>query len=140
VEKELGRPASEEEIAAALEMGLDEFWEFLQQAKGASFISIEDLGPYQDADQEIKISLADPEGQSPLSQLLSEDTKKVLGRAIDQLPEKEKLVISLYYYEELTMKEIGKVLKITESRVSQLHTQALFRLKAKLHEWNEHKT
>ena len=75
------------------------------------------------------------ENKNPLSHLLSGDARKLLVKGFDQLPEKEKLIISLYYYDGLTMKEIGAVLKITESRVSQLHTQALFRLKGKLEGW-----
>jgi len=65
--------------------------------------------------------------------LLSEDTRKVLAEAIDRLPDRQRLVLTLYYFEELTMKEIGALLKVTESRICQLHAQAMIRLKAQLH-------
>ncbi|MEK7871125.1 MAG: sigma-70 family RNA polymerase sigma factor, partial [Nitrospirota bacterium] len=77
-------------------------------------------------------SIADNNAVNPLSNLLQTDTSRFLGEAIDQLPEREKQVISLYYYDEMTMKEIGMVLGITESRVSQLRTQAILRLKGHL--------
>jgi len=135
LEKQYGRPAKEEEVASALDMGLNDFWDFLQQVRGASFISVEDLGFNRETGREVKEFLVDSQNKNPLSHLLSGDTRKLLVKGFDQLPEKEKLIISLYYYDGLTMKEIGAVLKITESRVSQLHTQALFRLKGKLEGW-----
>ncbi len=135
LEKQYGRPATEEEVASALDMDLNDYWDFLQQVKGASFISVEDLGFKQQAEHEVKELRVDAENKNPLSHLLSEDARKLLVKGFDQLPEKEKLIISLYYYDGLTMKAIGAVIKITESRVSQLHTQALFRMKGKLEEW-----
>ena len=135
LEKQYGRPATEEEVASALDMDLNDFWDFLQQVRGASFISVEDLGFNREAEREMKELLVDSQNKNPLSHLLSGDARKLLVKGFDQLPEKEKLIISLYYYDGLTMKEIGAVLKITESRVSQLHTQALFRLKGKLEGW-----
>ena len=135
LEKQYGRPVTEEEVASALDMGLNDFWDFLQQVKGASFISVEDLGFNKDAEREVKELLVDAQNKNTLSQSLSRDARRLLVNGLDQLPEKEKVIISLYYYDELTMKEIGAVLKITESRVSQLHTQALFRMKGKLEGW-----
>lgn len=132
IERDLGRPASEEEVAKSLDMELSEFHDLLYQAKGAVLIRIEDLRPQTDSEEMSFDSIADGDMPSPLSTLVSRDTSRVLGEAIDQLPERERQVISLYYYDELTMKEIGKVLGITESRVSQLRTQAILRLKGKL--------
>ena len=76
--------------------------------------------------------IADSEDKSPLFSIKLKELKRVVGDGINRLPEKEKLVISLYYYEELTMKEIGKVLDITESRVSQIHTKAIILLQTRL--------
>ncbi len=77
-------------------------------------------------------NIEDPNEKNPLNILVEMDQKKVIARLIDELPEKEKMVLSLYYWEELTMKEVGAVLNLTESRVCQLHNQALLRLKAKI--------
>ncbi len=137
LEKELGRPPSEEEIAAALKMNINEYQDFLTQARSSSMISIEDLGMNrEDSDRDMLETIRDPEKRDPLSLLMTKDRQKTLTSAIDNLPEKERKVVSLYYYNELTMKEIGRILEVTESRVSQLHTQAMIRLKGKLKEKN----
>jgi len=136
LEKKLGRPPTEEEMAAELKMNITEYQEFLAQAHASAMISVEDLGFNQENDRDILEYIGEPEKRDPLTLLLSKDTRKILGRAIENLPEKERKVVSLYYYNELTMKEIGKILEVTESRVSQLHTQAMFRLKGKLQERN----
>jgi len=115
---------------------MTEYQEFLAQAHASAMISIEDLGFNQNNDRDILECIEQPEKRDPLTLLLSKDTRKILVRAIENLPEKECKVVSLYYYNELTMKEIGKILEVTESRVSQLHTQAMFRLKGKLQERN----
>lgn len=130
--KDLGRPASEEEVAGSLDMDLNEFHDLLFQAKGTILIRTEDIRVHTDNEDTAFDSIADNNAVNPLSTLLATDTSRFLGEAIDQLPEREKQVISLYYYDEMTMKEIGMVLGITESRVSQLHTQAILRLKGHL--------
>lgn len=132
IEKDLGRPASKEEVARSLDMELSDFHDLLYQAKGTVLIRIEDIRSQTDGDEMTFDNIIDGDGASPLSGLVSRDTGRILGEAIDQLPERERQVISLYYYDELTMKEIGKVLGITESRVSQLRTQAILRLKGRL--------
>jgi len=136
LEKRRGRPPTEEEMAGELKMPMTEYQEFLAQAHASAMISIEDLGFNQNNDRDILECIEQPEKRDPLTLLLSKDTRKILVRAIENLPEKECKVVSLYYYNELTMKEIGKILEVTESRVSQLHTQAMFRLKGKLQERN----
>ena len=137
LEGKLGRPPTEEEIAEALNMTLEEYQNFLLQAHQSSMISLEDLGHNDEDDRDILECIENPDDKDPLTILLNKDTKNILIRAIENLPEKEKKVVSLYYYSELTMKEIGKILDVTESRVSQLHTQAMFRLKGKLQETNK---
>jgi len=127
--KNLGRAPEESELAKALSMTQEEYEKFLFQAKGVSLLHMEDLGL---SDETTFDTIADPQAEDPFSSLLAQDTRQELTDAIDHLPEKERRVVSLYYIEELTMKEIGKVLEITESRVCQLHTQAILRLKGLL--------
>lgn len=130
--RRLGRPPTEDETASALNMTVAELDDFLTRSQGAILISIEDLG-IQDGDgSKIIRALVDTESPDPLSMVVSEDIRKVLIRAIQQLPEKERMVLTLYYYEELTMKEIGQVLKVTESRVCQIHSKAVLTLKSRL--------
>ncbi len=132
LEKKMGRPPTEGEAASALEMSPEQFDHFMFQAKASTLLSLEDFGLKEGEERNIFESLADARAEDPLISLLSQDVRERLIRAIKQLPKKEQLVISLYYDEELTMKEIGKTLNITESRVCQLHSQAILRLKGKL--------
>ncbi len=127
--RDLGRAPEESEIAKALSMTDEAYEKFLFQAKGVSLLRLEDLGIAEDSPFD---SIVDPQAEDPFSQLLAQDTRQALMEAIGHLPEKERGVISLYYIEELTMKEIGKALNVTESRVCQLHTQAILRLKGLL--------
>ena len=131
--KRKGRPPTESELAAELGVDAEVVDETLLQAKGAVILSLEDLGTNDDETHPILDALADRDQPNPLESLLSEDTRKVLADAIDRLPERQRLVLTLYYFEELTMKEIGAVLNVTESRICQLHAQAMIRLKAQLH-------
>lgn len=128
--RDLGRAPEESELAKALSMTEEQYEKFLFQAKGVSLIRMEDLGI--SSEETPFDSVIDFRTEDPFSQLLAQDTRADLTEAIDHLPEKERRVISLYYVEELTMREIGKVLQITESRVCQLHTQAILRLKGLL--------
>jgi RNA polymerase sigma factor for flagellar operon FliA len=134
LEQELGRPPASEEVASSLGIEMDEFEEMLDDVKGTTLVSLEELGqgPASEDKTSLLEALLTREDQDPLEVLNLQDLKKALSRAIAELPEKERLVLSLYYYEELTMKEIGKVLKLTESRISQLHTQIVLRLRSKL--------
>jgi RNA polymerase sigma factor FliA len=134
LEQELGRPASSEEVAHSLGIEMDEFEEMLDDVKGTSLVSLEELGqgPASEDKTNLLEALLSREDQDPLEMLNLQDLKKALTQAIAELPEKERLVLSLYYFEELTMKEVGKVLNLTESRISQLHTQTVMRLRGKL--------
>jgi RNA polymerase sigma factor FliA len=134
LEQELGRPPSSEEVANSLGIKMDEFEEMLDDVKGTSLISLEELGqgPASEDKTNLLEALLTREDQDPLEVLNLQDLKKALSLAIAELPEKERLVLSLYYFEELTMKEVGKVLNLTESRISQLHTQTVLRLRSKL--------
>ncbi len=129
LKRNLGRAPSEGEIAGHLGISLNDYFKLLDEARCVSMISTEDLPPdylekYSREDVLEQIS----EG-NPLNMLVDMEFKDKLKQAIDQLPPKEKLVLSLYYYEELTMKETGRVMDLTESRVCQLHAQAVLRLR-----------
>ena len=134
LEQELGRPPASEEVATSLGIDMDEFEEMLDEVKGTSLVSLEELGqgPPSEDKSSLMEALLTREDQDPLEMLNLQDLKKALTQVIAALPEKERLVLSLYYFEELTMKEVGKVLNLTESRISQLHTQAVLRLRGKL--------
>jgi len=134
LEKDLGRMPNEEEIAERLEISLDEYYQTLQSANNAVVFSFEDFKDknYDESDMDVTECIPDPDMKNPLELLEESSTGDMLALYIDGLPEKEKLLLSLYYWEELTMKEIGKVMNLTEGRVCQLHTQAIIRLKAQM--------
>lgn len=135
--RNLGRAPTEEEIAAALQMDAEQYEAFLIQAKGISLLHLDDFGLEEGDERRFIESLADTHAENPLLSLLAQGVREKLIQAIDHLPKKEREVISLYYFEELTMKEIGQILKVTESRVCQLHAQAIARLKGTLAEKKE---
>jgi RNA polymerase sigma factor for flagellar operon FliA len=132
LEGTLGRPPTEEEIAADLGMSLDAYQELLTRVGEMTLFSIEDLG-FRNGEERFKLEqrLEDDE-LDPLGALLTRERVGLVAAAIKHLPEREQLVVTLYYHEELTMKEVGAVLRLTESRVSQLHSQAMLRLKGHL--------
>jgi RNA polymerase sigma factor FliA len=137
LERELGRPPSSEEVASSMGIKMAAFEEMLDDVKGTSLVSLEELGqgPASEDKSALLEALLTRQDQDPLEMLNLQDLKKALTLAIAELPEKERLVLSLYYFEELTMKEVGRVLDLTESRISQLHTQAVLRLRGKLKEY-----
>jgi RNA polymerase sigma factor FliA len=128
----LGREAKDDEVAKELGVGLDEFHE-IRKMSTMSFVSFEEIGSFSNEEKDdLMHLLVDGDTDDPLSLAGLKEMRNSIAGAIDQLREKEKMVISLYYWDELTMKEIGKVLDITESRVSQIHSQALIHLKLKM--------
>jgi RNA polymerase sigma factor for flagellar operon FliA len=133
LESKLGRSPDAEEVAEKLKISLDEYYKILQGANTQVLLRFEDFKERsKDEDLDLAEYLSAPQAKTPLSILEESNMKESIAKVIDGLPEKEKLVLSLYYWEEMTMKEIGKVLNITEGRVSQLHNQALLRIKLKL--------
>ncbi|NOY52961.1 MAG: FliA/WhiG family RNA polymerase sigma factor [Deltaproteobacteria bacterium] len=132
IEQREGRAATNEEVAEALEMTMDAFYDLISRVKGLSLISIECGDEENILNRRIFESLTGDPEDNPLSILKDKELKQIIARSIETLPKSEKMVVSLYYYNELTMKEIGKVLSITESRVSQIHTQAMLRMRGKL--------
>ena len=129
LKKSLGRAPGESEIAAHLGISLDDYFKLLDEARCVSIISTEDLPPDYLEKFSREDVLEEINAGNPLRMLVDMEFKDKLRQAIDQLPPKEKLVLSLYYFEELTMKEAGRVMELTESRVCQLHAQAVLRLR-----------
>jgi len=135
VEQRLGRSASEEEVADSLGLQIDKFHELLNQVRGISLVNLEEIrgsGPDGDRSGSFADIVEDVHSENPFASLKLQEMKEIIGDTIATLPEKERLVVSLYYYEDLNMKEIGSILGITESRVCQIHTKAVLRLRSKL--------
>ena len=135
VEQRLGRTASEAEVADSLGLEIDKFHILINQVRGISLVNLEEIrGTNSDGDHAGTFAdiIEDVQSENPFASLKLNETKHVISDTISSLPEKERLVISLYYYEDLNMKEIGNILGITESRVCQIHTKATGRLGAKL--------
>jgi len=126
-----GRPPTEGELAQALGMPLADYQRLLQDARGHQLIYFEDLSGADEEDY-LERSYAGP-SLDPLATLLELGMREALVKAVEELPEREKLVMALYYDEDLNLKEIGEVLGVTESRVCQLHSQAIVRLRAAVH-------
>ena len=132
LKKSLGRPPTEEEVANYLGMTLEQYFKLLDDAKGIPLISREDLTPDYIETHSVSDVVEAVACGNPLDAFVGKELKNRLRDTIDDLPAKEKLVISLYYYDEMTMKEIGMILDLTESRVCQLHTQAILHLRSSL--------
>lgn len=131
--QELGRDPTEEEMAANMGIDLRSYHVLLNKLKPILVVSFEDLGLTQESDRRsFEEFLRDPRAVDPYTQAYFTKLRDLLAEIINQLPEKQKIVISLYYFEEMNLKEIGKVLSVTESRVSQLHSAACRNLKTKL--------
>ena len=134
LESRLGRPASDSEIADSLNMTEDEYHRTIMKISGTSILSLNDVWYAGDDNDNMSIgnNIESPASLNPDVIAEREEIRKVIAQAISELPEKEKMVIVLYYHEDLTFKEIGEVLEVSESRISQLHTKANLRLRAKL--------
>ena len=134
LQNQLGRPPEDDEIAGEMGVSMDELFNTMNETKSMPILSLEDLGIAKDSGEQQSLldCLAGKGDNDPQTSLRLNELKRIIAKAIDTLPEKERLMISLYYYEELTMKEIGEVLSITESRVSQIHSKAVYRLRSKL--------
>jgi RNA polymerase sigma factor for flagellar operon FliA len=128
----LGRPPTDEEVATEMKLSPAELDDFLVRSRGAVLVSLDDMNLHEPDGPKIIDMLADTHHSDPLSIILNDQERERVADAIQQLPEKERLVLTLYYYEELTMKEIGSILKVTESRVCQIHTKAILHLKGTL--------
>jgi RNA polymerase sigma factor for flagellar operon FliA len=134
IEAEFGREARDVEVAKRMGVTLDEYFRVVQDAASCRIASLDDGG----GDDEPPVGRAAVDDSSdPFADASEEGFRAALIKAIGELPERERLVMSMYYDDELNLKEIGAVLKVTESRVCQLHGQALVRLKARLVDWRD---
>jgi RNA polymerase sigma factor for flagellar operon FliA len=135
LEAELQRAPSDEEMAAKLEVTVEEFQGILLEIANSSVLALDDLWTFADPEGGSQVSILDtiqdPAAVDPESEAQASELKDRLADAIESLPERERLVIALYYYENLTLREIGEVLGVTESRVSQLHTKAVIGLRSR---------
>jgi RNA polymerase sigma factor for flagellar operon FliA len=135
LENRLGRAPSDDEMAAELEISTDELHAVLNQISHASIVALDEFWSVNSAEPDkltLIDTLEDVKAPNPVAEFDLTTVKERLAEAIRRLPERERIVIGLYYYEGLTLKEIGEVLGVTESRVSQLHTKAILRLKGRL--------
>ena len=132
IEARTGKDAQDQEIAKEMEIDLNAYYAILQDASGSRLFSYDDIMEGDDS----AIELAAGELPGPCDGLQRSTFKASLAKAIDGLPDREKLVLALYYDEELNLKEIGEVIGVSESRVSQIHSQAAMRLRARLTEWS----
>ena len=132
IESRTGKDAKDPEIAKELNIDLNAYFAILQDASGSRLFSFDDV--MEGDDSAIELAVGDLPG--PCDGLQRDTFKANLANAISGLPDREKLVLALYYDEELNLKEIGEVIGVSESRVSQIHSQAAMRLKARLSDWN----
>ena len=130
LEQQYGRAPAEKELAAALGMSLAEYQKMLQDARGHQLISFEDMVEEGDEDF-LERHLTDDSGE-PSKILEDEALRRILVQGIEALPEREKMMMALYYEQDLNLREIGEVMGVTESRVCQLHSQAVARLRARV--------
>jgi len=134
LEAKLGTAPTDEQIAAKIGISVDELEESLTDISRSSIAALDELWSVSGEGDQVSLmdTIEDTQGVRPQEALDENEMREALADAIARLPEREKLVVTLYYYEELTLREIGEVLGVTESRVSQLHTKAILRLKARL--------
>ena len=134
LENRLGRSPSEEEVAENLDISLGDLYKLLDDLSSTTLLSLDELTYGSDNDKPVPLvdTLQSPDRSDALSDLERDEMRNLLVESIGLLTDQERLVIALYYYEELTLKEIGQVLELSESRVSQIHTKSVLSLRAKL--------
>lgn len=132
LEGKLGRDAKDEEIAEYLNIDISELHKLFDETKKSLLLSLDEIF-YDDEEGSSRFDfIEDQKSDNPQSKIEEAEAKKILADAISKLSDRERMVITLYYYEELTSKEIGKILGVSDSRVSQLHTKAILRLRGRL--------
>ena len=134
LEVQLGRPATDAEVARKLEIRIEELDSMVGEVSIATIMSLDadTSGEDNESSSSLGDYLADVQTEDVEQILAKHEMKDLMGTRMTELPEKEQLVLVLYYYEELTLKEIGEILDVTESRVCQIHTKAILRLKGKI--------
>lgn len=131
VEKATGRDARDIDVAERLQVSVQQYHQMLNEVNAGKLVGIEDLGVSED----VLTTDATKGIDSPFESMVQGSFQKALAQAITTLPEREAIVLSLYYDEELNLREIGEVLEVSESRVSQIHSQAMLKLKSKMQSW-----
>lgn len=134
LEQQLGKPPTENEVAKKLQLSLDDYYEMLGDSSGHQLIYYEDFHESENGEHFLDRFNTDNNSGDPIKDLLDGDFRDALVDAITALPEREKILMGLYYEQELNLKEIGAVMNVSESRVCQLHSQAVARLRANLKE------
>lgn len=131
LENQLGHAASDQQVAEHMGVSVDDVNKLVQEMNMSQMVSLDD---YLEQNNETGLDLSDSahSEMQPERRMEGVEVREILSEAIDKLPEKEKLVVSLYYYEELTLKEISAIMKVSESRISQLHTKAILRMRGRL--------
>ncbi len=133
LEQRLGRPPSEQEIAGEMQLDINAYFDLLNDARGAQLLYYEDL--HEDSGDDFLDRFADDVSLGPFDVLAGRHFKRALAQAVSVLPDREKQLMGMYYEQEMNFKEIGAVLGVSESRVCQLHSQAITRLRSRLREW-----
>jgi RNA polymerase sigma factor for flagellar operon FliA len=134
LEQRMGRPPHESEIAAEMGLSLTQYQEILTKVRGTQLVYLEDMSGDEGSDDFLDRHVSN-EDANPLAMLQDHRMREALVEAIKHLPEREQYVMSMYYEHDMNLKEIAAVLKVTESRVCQLHSQSIARLRVKLREW-----
>jgi len=134
LERRLGRPATDEEAAAELGVSPDKLQRMLADASRGAVLSLDEIVQMSEDGRAVTLldAVPDLDSPDPVAVYELEDLRRRLARAFDELPERERLVVTLHYYDELTVREIAEILGVSEGRVSQLHTRAVLRLRARL--------
>ena len=134
LEGELHRPATDEEVSNRLNVPVGELRTITEEVASAGLLSLDDFVGNQDGEKTTRVIdlVCSKNGDSPTASIEMDEMKEVLAKSILNLPEKERTVLALYYYEDMTLKEIGRTLGVSESRISQIHTKAMLRLKGRL--------
>jgi RNA polymerase sigma factor for flagellar operon FliA len=134
LEKELNRTPTDEELSESLNMTMQQFHDALQEVSATTLTSLDDLWFSEGSEDSLRVmdTIEDTKSVDPITEVEIREKKMLLAEAIDQLGERERLVITLYYYEGLTLKEIGAVLGVSESRICQIHGQAIIHLRSRL--------
>lgn len=131
IENKTGRDAKDNEVAELMGLTIKEYHSILQDTKGAKIFTFEEIG----LDDDILSSSTTIALMGPLEKLQKENFCEILALEIAKLPERERLVLALYYDEELNLREVGEILNVSESRISQIHSQAMIRLQSRMQEW-----
>ena len=140
LENRLGRSATDQEISEAMNISTQDFYDLLSEVSCTTLSSLDELWlVHSNDDDTVRVLdlVRNNDSEDPLHQVEMDEVKTTLATSIDGLPERERMVIALYYYEGLTLKEIGEIMEISESRVSQIHTKAIFRLRGRLNRWRK---